>query len=273
MYGYIYITINLIDGKKYIGRHKSETFDINYYGSGKVILRAIKKLGAENFKCEILCECMSEDELNQKEEYYINLYNAVESREFYNLKPGGIGKSEKGKIYINKNNKEMKIYPNELEYYLSLGYTKGRLPMSQDTIQLIRLKTTGKKRTAETKEKLRLVHLGKKASEETKEKLRKSHLGKPSNKRGKIAIYNKSLDKQLYIFDDEFYMYENDGWEKRGKPKHKDFSRLVSESKKGTIIINNGQIQKHIKPNEFENYTKIGFVKGKLPQYCKKKNI
>ena len=34
MFGYIYETTNLIDGKKYIGKHKSKTFDRNYYGSG-----------------------------------------------------------------------------------------------------------------------------------------------------------------------------------------------------------------------------------------------
>lgn len=35
MYGYIYLTTNLINGKKYIGKHKSLTFDDSYFGSGK----------------------------------------------------------------------------------------------------------------------------------------------------------------------------------------------------------------------------------------------
>lgn len=38
MYGYIYITRNLINKKIYIGKHKSEKYDSSYYGSGKLSL-------------------------------------------------------------------------------------------------------------------------------------------------------------------------------------------------------------------------------------------
>lgn len=54
MYGYIYKTTNLINGKFYIGKHKSEKYDPSYYGSGKIIRLAIKKYGLENFKNEVL---------------------------------------------------------------------------------------------------------------------------------------------------------------------------------------------------------------------------
>lgn len=45
MYGYVYQTINLINGKKYIGKHKSNVFDESYKGSGVYLSRAIKKYG------------------------------------------------------------------------------------------------------------------------------------------------------------------------------------------------------------------------------------
>lgn len=97
MYGYIYITENLINHKKYIGQHCSDHFDFNYKGSGRLLLRAIKKYGWENFSCKILESdgimptiCNSKEELGKAEEYYVNLYNAQQSNEYYNLKAGGI---------------------------------------------------------------------------------------------------------------------------------------------------------------------------------------
>lgn len=55
MYGYIYMFTNRINGKKYIGKHKGNTIDQKYFGSGTVFLNAKKKYGIKNFKFEILC--------------------------------------------------------------------------------------------------------------------------------------------------------------------------------------------------------------------------
>ena len=91
MYGYIYITTNLINNKKYIGKHKSKIFDEKYKGSGILLWKAIKKYKIDNFSTKIIEECYSEEDLNNKEKYWINKYNAVNSREFYNMKNGGEG--------------------------------------------------------------------------------------------------------------------------------------------------------------------------------------
>ena len=71
MYGYIYLTINLINGKKYIGQHKGE-FDKNYLGSGKLIRRAIKKYGKDNFVVSILEYASNSQRLNELEIDYIS---------------------------------------------------------------------------------------------------------------------------------------------------------------------------------------------------------
>ena len=42
-YGYIYITTNIINGRKYIGKHKSEIFETWYKGSGAKILEDFQK--------------------------------------------------------------------------------------------------------------------------------------------------------------------------------------------------------------------------------------
>lgn len=89
MYGYIYETTNLINGKKYIGQHRAKEFDKKYKGSGCLIGKAFKKYGFKNFKCEIIEECNSEQELNEREIYWIDFYNAINDDNFYNLQSGG----------------------------------------------------------------------------------------------------------------------------------------------------------------------------------------
>ena len=51
----------------YIGQHKSETFDEDYWGSGTVIKDYIKTHDISEFKREVLCWCDSLEELNKKE--------------------------------------------------------------------------------------------------------------------------------------------------------------------------------------------------------------
>lgn len=87
---YIYLTTNKINNKKYIGQHKGNPTD-DYFGSGTTILKAIDKYGKKNFTKEILCFCETREEADQKEKEYIQLYNAVESEEFYNNAEGGTG--------------------------------------------------------------------------------------------------------------------------------------------------------------------------------------
>ena len=69
----IYKTINLVNGKFYIGQSKNN--NSNYYGSGNLIKKAIKKYGKENFRKEILCICNSPQELNEQEKFWINKCN------------------------------------------------------------------------------------------------------------------------------------------------------------------------------------------------------
>lgn len=91
MYGYIYITTNTINNKKYIGQHKGETFCKGYKGSGSLLIKAFDEFGWDNFTCEPIEWCNSQEELNEAEIKWINYYNAVYSGEFYNLADGGRG--------------------------------------------------------------------------------------------------------------------------------------------------------------------------------------
>lgn len=70
--GYIYKVTNKINNTFYIGQHKKRAFDKNYFGSGIIISRAIKKYGKNWFSVEVLDWCKSLDELNRLEELYIS---------------------------------------------------------------------------------------------------------------------------------------------------------------------------------------------------------
>lgn len=91
IYGYIYKTVNLINGKFYIGQHKSPIFDNKYYGSGKIIKLALKKYGAKNFEIIVLEECESKESLDNQEKFWINFYKKSSSKLCYNLAKGGNG--------------------------------------------------------------------------------------------------------------------------------------------------------------------------------------
>ena len=145
---YIYLTQNLINGKIYIGQStKDSDKSINYYGSGRRFLKAIKKYGKENFqkiilKDNIICKI----ELGIFERFYISLYCSQDNNIGYNVQNGGIQ---------------------------TIDYTKVKRDYS---ILSERLKTI--ERTEEWKNNISKSLTGKKLSEERKQKISLSHKGK-----------------------------------------------------------------------------------------------
>lgn len=87
---YIYKTTNLINNKIYIGKSYKNEFDQTYYGSGKILLKAIEKYGREKFVIEVLKYCDSEDDLNLSEIEFIAKYKELNSP-MYNIASGGTG--------------------------------------------------------------------------------------------------------------------------------------------------------------------------------------
>jgi group I intron endonuclease len=100
----IYKTTNLINGKIYIGKHTGK--DLNYLGSGNLFFKALKKYGKENFKKEILEQCETLKQLNEREIYWIEFFKSNDLKIGYNLSKGGEGSgkgwkmSEEGKQKI-----------------------------------------------------------------------------------------------------------------------------------------------------------------------------
>ena len=90
MFYTIYKITNLLDGKIYIGSHKTKKLDDAYMGSGKYLVHAQKKYGMENFKKEILFVFDNSEEMYAKEAEIVNEEFLV-TENTYNLKVGGFG--------------------------------------------------------------------------------------------------------------------------------------------------------------------------------------
>lgn len=87
----VYKTTNLVNGKIYIGVHKTRDIDSDLYcGSGSRFLIALNKYGRENFIRETLYIYHSEKVAYLREKYIVN-ENYLLSNNHYNLQLGGKG--------------------------------------------------------------------------------------------------------------------------------------------------------------------------------------
>lgn len=84
----IYKITNKINGKSYIGQSTNINKRINQhkYSNKSLVGKDIHKYGIENFSFDIL-ELCSESELDEKEVYYINKFDSINSG--YNISIGG----------------------------------------------------------------------------------------------------------------------------------------------------------------------------------------
>ena len=98
-YGYIYKTTNLITGKIYVGK---KTFEKNrnrtYFGSGTLLLQALKKYGKENFAVEILDFAVDKAHLNLLEKWWIQYLDSRNPNVGYNIVAGGQGAGNGGAL-------------------------------------------------------------------------------------------------------------------------------------------------------------------------------
>lgn len=109
MFYYLYQITNNLNGKIYVGVHKTKDLDDGYMGSGKIIKRAIEKHGVENFTKEILEHFESKEEMYAREKEVVT-EEFLLREDVYNLRRGGFGGFE----YINKNHKNGSIQGRRL---------------------------------------------------------------------------------------------------------------------------------------------------------------
>ena len=113
MFYYLYQIKNKINGKIYIGVHKTSNIDDGYMGSGKVIAAAIQKHGIKNFEKTILENFKSSEEMFNREKEIVT-EEFLSRNDVYNLRRGGTG----GFDYLNKTRQN-----NSANQYLKGGQT------------------------------------------------------------------------------------------------------------------------------------------------------
>ena len=234
MYGYIYETTNLINGKKYIGKHKSNKFDYNYYGSGIGLKRALNKYGKANFKVEILEEVYTnQKDLDELETYYIKKFNAVKNKNYYNNSYGGESEGWQGVI---KAKRELNSCTISKETRIKISNTLKNHEV-----------------TKSTRAKISKSQKNKKLSINHREKISKSLKGRTS------PMKNRNQSKESRIKISKGMIGIN-----KGRKMSEEFKHNMSLSKKGRIWINNGIKTKQIRIDDFELYQNLGYTKGRI---------
>lgn len=196
----IYKTTNLINGKIYIGQDTNN--DPNYYGSGLLLKKAIKKYGKNNFIKQIIEYCDTNEILDEREVYYIKKYDSINKG--YNLSTGGTG----GPNFLNKSHSEetkekMKNIWNKRKDKTDFKHNMIGFKHSDETKKKMSLSKKGrfcgpensmygKKHTEESRQKMgrpkfgpdNLMY-GKKHTEETKQIISEKNKGESNPMYGK----------------------------------------------------------------------------------------
>ena len=222
-YFLIYKITNLTNNKVYIGKHITYDKNDDYFGSGKLIRRAVEKHGVQNFKKEILFECSNEEEMNQKEKEIVN-EKFVKSKNTYNLKIGGDG----GFDFINTNCRD-KLYKNqkrasEIMHEL-LQTDEDFRKFYSDRLKKAMNKPEVRKKMSKSIKAVIAKNgswwTGKKHKEESKLKIGKAssinQRGSGNSQYGTVWIHNEELKQSKKIKKEELEKYLALGWKKGRK--------------------------------------------------------
>jgi group I intron endonuclease len=196
----VYLTTNLVNDKKYIGKDIKN--NPRYLGSGSLLKEDIKIYGKENFKKDILEYCSTSSSLEEREDYWIKHLNAIDREDFYNIRENvrnwyskaSDSKKQyvKTKIGLSNKNKPKPIgFGDKISKSLK-GKIKGNYHTEESKLK-ISTKNKGRKHTLEEKDKISKNRIPKAISEETRKKMsesRKGHIMYTNEWRKKISQGN-----------------------------------------------------------------------------------
>lgn len=232
-YGIIYKIQNKINNKIYIGQTVN-TFDRRYknnlekYTNNQHLKKSINKYGIDNFDIiKVYDVAYSKEELDQKEIYYINLYDTMNPSKGYNKNTGGHnGRHSQeiiNKIKLANTGKKRTEETKKLLSVKAKLRPKEKHPMlnkkhSEETKKKIGLKSKGRKHSKESREKMSISRqgeknhfYGKKHTPETIQKIKDANTGDKSHFYGKtgaehpksikIVMLNKNDNSFIKLFN------------------------------------------------------------------------
>jgi len=155
----VYITTNTVTGERYIGLDSKN--DSTYFGSGDKLKKALKKYGKKNFKKEVLEECSTLEELQKRELYWINKFNATEDPTFYNILSTKIP-LQKGRKRSKKT--RQKISQAKKEFYKTHDSHLKGTKLTQEHIKKVSEANKGRKHSEKTRKLLSAQRKGRKCT-------------------------------------------------------------------------------------------------------------
>lgn len=169
-YGYVYRTVNEVNGKIYVGQHSGK-FNKLYTGSGDQIIPAVKKYGRSNFSVKSVAWANSKLQLDNLEISLIAFYTQIFGKErMYNITKGGEGIGA-GHPSARKGGHIT------LEHRINISNAHKGKKISVDHKRKISEGNRGRIQTEEEKKKRALSMIGHFTSEETRRKIGESHKG------------------------------------------------------------------------------------------------
>jgi hypothetical protein len=201
---YFYKTTNLINGMFYYGSGSK----VDYLGSGKHLIRAIKKYGKENFRIEKLRFFKTREDAFYYEDRFLKLYKVNSLVESYNLTNSGdngtyglkMSQESKDKMSLSKKGKIVSLETKDKMREANTGKTHSqetkdkmsaaKQNVSQETKDKMSAAKKGKPHSQESKDKIGVAHKNKIVSQETKDKMREAKQGKKRGKYKKKITHN-----------------------------------------------------------------------------------
>lgn len=235
----VYVHINKINGKKYIGVTCQEIDrrwrkDGSGYKTSDYFWNAIKKHGWESFDSHVLFDGLTKKEAEQKEIELIAHHKTTDKRYGYNLSNGG--------TLAGKHSSETRKKMSEV---------RKKMPVNWRNIEKMREINKGKKYPPEFGEAISKRMKGKKLSESHVENIRNSHLGyiMPESQKKKISEGVKLAlsceEKRKRISENQKKLYED--------PQYVEKIRLSRlKINKPVVLTNTGEVfDNHLKAGDF----------------------